>query len=98
MQIIHEFSGMRMHKVNSMRKMLQKRNNDAYSVLSFYEGAQALGHSRGQISKVYSFLWEMAPKLYCKCHMVGQMRIAYMKAYIAANYNLLVGENLFWQN
>lgn len=98
MQIIHEFSGMRMHKVNSMRKMLQKRNNDAYSVLSFYEGAQALGHSRGQISKVYSFLWEMAPKLYCKCHMVGQMRIAYMKSYIAANYNLLVGENLFWQN
>lgn len=90
MQIVHEFSGKRMQETNFIRMMLQKRKCDDYSVLSFYEGAQALGHDKNQISRVYSFLSEKAPKLSCKSHIVGQMRIAYMQAYISANYNLLV--------
>ena len=90
MTIIHEFSGMRMYDTNSMRKMFQKKKVLGFLIPIFYEGAEALGHSKDQISAVYSFLSEMAPKLYCKSHMVCEMRVAYMKAYIVANYNLLV--------
>ncbi len=90
MQIIHAYSGVSLSTANTMRMVLQAGKYSASLVLSFAEATQSKGHGRMQIIRMLDFLSESTPTLTCKSQMFSQAHIAYMQAYLVANYSELL--------